>query len=50
MLDNIYKDEDQFSGTSENFKLKVAILYNKYRQVRLLVDTNIYDISIMLSS
>ena len=49
MLDKIYKDEDKFSGTGDNFNFKVTIFYNKYRQVGLPPNAYIYGTSIMLS-
>ena len=49
MLDKIYKEEDKFSGTGDNFNFKVTIFYNKYRQVRLPPNAYIYSTSIMLS-
>lgn len=50
MLGKIYKDEDKFSGTGDNFNFKVTFFYNKYRQVGLSPNVYIYGTSIMLSS
>ncbi len=50
MLDKIFKDEDKFSSTSENFNFKVTIFYDIYKRVGLLSNGFIYDISIMLFS
>lgn len=49
MLNKIYKDENKLSSMSDNFNFKVIIFHNKYRQVKLLTDACIYDVSIMLS-
>lgn len=50
MLNEIYKDEDKFSGIGDNFNFKVSIFYNKCRQVRLPPNAQIYGTYIMLSS
>lgn len=31
MLDKIYKDDDKFDGTSNNFNFKDLIFFNKYK-------------------
>lgn len=49
MLDKIYKDEDKFSGTGDNFNFKVTIFDDKCRRVRLPPNVYIYGASIMLS-
>lgn len=49
ILDKIYKNEDKFRRTGNNFNFKVIIFYNKYRQVRLTPNAYIYDTAIMLS-
>ncbi len=49
MLDKIYKDEDKFSGTGDNFNFKVTIFYDKCRRVGLPPNAYIYGASIMLS-
>lgn len=48
MLKIFLKNKDKFSNTSNNFNFKVTIIYNKYREVRLSVDTYIYSTLIML--
>lgn len=48
MLDKIFKDKGKFSGTSQNFNFKITIFYDKYRRVRLLLNSFIYSISIIL--
>lgn len=35
MLDKIYKDNNKFDGTGDNFNFKVTIFLNKFRQVDL---------------
>lgn len=50
MLDKIYKNDDTFSGTGNNFNFKVIIFYDKCRQIRLLIDAYIHDALIMLFS
>lgn len=49
MLDKIYKDEDKFSGTGDNFNFKVTIFYDKCRRVGLLPNAHFYGASIILS-
>ncbi len=41
MLNKIYKNEDRFDDTNNNFNLKVIIFYNNYKQVSLLPNTYI---------
>ena len=48
MLDKVYKDEDKFSGTGDNFNFKVTIFYNKCRQIGLPPNVYIQGASIML--
>ncbi len=48
LLDKIYKHDDKFSGTGNNFYFKVTIFYNKCRGVKLSPNTYIYDTLIML--
>ena len=48
ILDKIYKDKDKFSSIGNNFNFKVTIFYDKYRQVRLLLNAYIYNVLIML--
>ena len=45
----IYKDEDKFSGIGDNFIFKVTIFYDKCSWVGLLPNTYIHGASIMLS-
>ena len=48
-LDKIYKSEDKFSGTGDNFAFKLTIYYNKCRLVGLPPEAYIQGASIMLS-
>lgn len=48
MVDKIYKDEDKFSGTGDNFTSKVTIFHNKCRRVALPSNVYIYSASIIL--
>ena len=48
LLDKIYKDDDKFSGTGDNFVFKVNIYYDKCRRVGLPPDAYLHDASIML--
>lgn len=41
MLDKIYKDDNKFGSTGDNFNFKVIIFFDKYRQVGLLTDVYI---------
>lgn len=50
IFNKIYKDKDKFSDIRDKFNFKVTIFYNKYRQIRLLSNINIYDLFIILSS
>lgn len=50
MFDKIYKNKDKFSSIGDNFNFEVTIFYDKYRQVGLPPNANIYDVFIMLSS
>lgn len=36
MLNKIYKNNNKFSGISNNFSFKAIIFYDKYKQVELL--------------
>ena len=49
MLDKIYKNDDKFGGTGNNFSFKVTIFLNKYRQIGLPEDAHILGAPIMLS-
>ena len=49
MLDKIYKDDDKFGGTGDNFSFKVTIFLDKCRRVGLPEDAYIQGASIMLS-
>ena len=49
MLHKIYKDEDKFGGTGDNFNFKVTIFYDKCRRVGLPPNAHIHGASIMLS-
>ena len=49
LLDKIYKEEDKFSGTGDNFDFKVTIYYDKCRRVGLPPQAYIHGASIMLS-
>lgn len=49
MLDKIYKNDDKFDGTGDNFSFKVKIFLDKCRRVGLPEDTYIQIFSIMLS-
>lgn len=50
MLDKIYKEEEMFDGTSDNFNFKVTIFYNKCRPVRWMPNVYIYNVFIRISS
>ena len=49
LLDKIYKDDDKFSGTGDNFVFKVNIYYDKCRRVGLPPNAYLQGASIMLS-
>lgn len=49
LLDKIYKEEDKFSGTGDNFAFKVNIFYDKCRRVGLPPAAFMQAASIMLS-
>ena len=49
LLDKIYKDEDKFSSTGDNFNFKVTIFYDKCSRVGLPPNAYIHGASIMLS-
>ena len=49
MLDKIYKDDDKFGGTGDNFSFKVTIFLDKCRRVGFPEDAYIQGASIMLS-
>lgn len=40
MLNKIYKNDDKFSGMSNNFSFKAIIFFDKYKQVKL--SKNVY--------
>ena len=48
-LDKFYKDDEKFSGTNDNFALKVKLYYDKCQQVGLLPDAYLQGASIILS-
>lgn len=49
MLDKIYKEEDKFGNTGNNFNFKVTIFYNRYRRISLLSNVYIHNSFIILS-
>lgn len=49
MLNKIYKDDDKFGGTDDNFSFKATIFLDKCRRVGLPEDAYIQGASIMLS-
>lgn len=46
----IYQNKAKFNSIGNNFNFKVPIFYDKYKQVKLLLNTYMYDTSIRLSS
>lgn len=49
LLDKIYKEEDKFGGTGDNFDFKVTVYYDKCRRADLPSHAYIYSASIMLT-
>ena len=49
LLDKIYKDDDKFSGTGDNFAFQVYIYYDKCQQAGLPPEAYLQGASIMLS-
>lgn len=48
ILDEISKDDDNFSGIDDNFSFKDTIFLKKYKRVGLLKDAYIQDVFIIL--
>ena len=48
MFNKIYKNENKFGDTSDNFNFKVIIFLDKYKQVGLLANSYIQGIFIIL--
>lgn len=48
ILYKIYKDDNKFGSTNDNFNFQVTIFLDKYGQFDLLVDGYIQDIFIRL--
>lgn len=48
-MDKIYKEEDKFGRTGDNFDFKLTVYYDKCRQAGLPSHTYIYGASIMLT-
>lgn len=48
-LDKLYKNEDKFSRTEDNFTFKLSIFYDKCQLVGLLLDTYFEGVSVLLT-
>lgn len=50
MYDKIYNNKDTFSNIDNNIYIKFTIFYDKYRQIKILLNNYIYDVSVMLAN